>query len=592
MDETKSTDEWKNIGFHRPLGGLWFNYVLVLFAAVFALLFMFYLMPNYILPFPEAIGFQDIIKNLFAMYFMLADVGVGRAVQKFVAEENIKNPLKALQYLQFFIWFQMITGLIQVTFVSVWALEFLQRTELAYATWFIIIYSTIQFPGMLGIFQGALSGFQRFDKANLISFFQAVVLENSTRVVCILLGRWLGIQHPAYGELVGATIGSIVGAYLDDFLAAAIAAHWTRPLLKEINPRWGIKDMFRVQFDRKLMKDCLWFGIKSILPSVFHQANQFLQTMLLIQFLPNYSTVWGLFSLAETVSGIVGLFKFSMTSTVSEAYNNGKIKLVQDYQIRSYRWIGLSQGFLVILIFSVAPLLGGIAGEDFILAAPMIQVMVVGRVAETYGSANADIFMGCNKPEYYLYTNAIEAISRFVFLYVLLVPLQLGWIALAAGRIAGWWFRWFSGIFLIRRLFKFKINFWQTFIVPILCTFIEYFIISAFLQFIYLPMDESWGMIPAAVVTVLVILFIFPFFVYFPMYAFFGGFDDRSLEILDDAVKISGPSKVIMRFVHRMALKIAKFSPLHNKFPIEGSEAKKEIAELMEMRRKSRDQLQ
>ena len=97
-------------------------------------------------------------------------------------------------------------------------------------------------------------------------FLQGIVLENTTKIACILLGRYIGGQNPAVGELMGATIGSVVGAYVDDFLAAAIGALWVRPYLKEIDPEWGIRDMFRVEFDQDLAKECLWFGIRAILP--------------------------------------------------------------------------------------------------------------------------------------------------------------------------------------------------------------------------------------------------------------------------------------------------------------------------------------
>ena len=557
INTPKQVNLWKTIGFHRPLGGFWFNYLLVLGVAVFAVLFMFWLLPNYILPFPDAIGFQDIVKNLFAVYFMLADVGVGRAIQRFVAEKNVTDPKRALQYLQFFIWFQMFTGLAQVTIIAVWAISIVRTTNLAYATWFLIIYSTIQYPGMLGVFHGTLSGFQRYDKANLLGFIQSVVLESSTRIVFILLGRWWGVMNPAIGELMGATIGSIIGAYIDDFIAALVAAHWTRPILKEINPSWGIKQMFGVDFDKKLIRECLWFGLKAILPSTFHQATQFIQMMLLINFLPNYAFIWGLFSLAEMISGAIGLAKFSMTATISEAYNNGKYKLVQYYQQRAYRWLGIMSSFMMIIIFLIAPLLGTIAGTQFVLAAPMIQLLVIGRYAEAPGSLNADIFMGANKPEYYLVTNAAEAISRNIFLYLLLVVFQLGWIALAMARILGWWFRWFTGIFLINRLFKFKINTWQTFIAPALAGLVELIVMGFFTNFLFPTISESIGIIPAAIIIIFATLILVPFFVFFPVYTFFGGWDEDGLEVFAQAVKISGPSKPIIFFVLKMARKIA-----------------------------------
>ncbi len=577
--------EWRRIGFHRALGGFWYNYTLVLGSAVFAVLFMFWIMPNYILPFPDAMGFQNLVGNLFAVYFMLADVGVGRAIQRFVADENIKNPQRALAYLQFFNWFQMFTGLVQTSVISVWAIYFVPNTNLAYAAWFIAIYSTIQWPGMLGSFHGALSAFQRFHKANLISFLQGVLLENSTRVACILIGRWIGKNNPAIGEIVGATIGSIIGAYIDDFVAAAIAAWWTAPLLKEVNPAWRLRDMFGTGFDKKLVRDSLWYGIKAILPSTFHQANQFFQTFLVLSFLPNYGTILGLFGLAETVSGIVGTFKFNMVATVAEAYNNGKVELVRNYFTRSYRWVGISQGFLVVIIFLAAPLLGLIAGSEFMLAAPMIQVMVIGRTAETTGSVNADFFMGCDKPEYYIYTNGAEAIARATMLYLGLAFWQVGWLALALGRIAGWWARHVLGLVLVRRLFPYTINIWQTIVAPAGAAAVEYAVLWAFVQYGFPLLTSAIGLIPSAAIVVLLSIFMFPFFIYFPVYAFLGGWDVDSLKIFQKTAKISGPSKPFVMIIYKVAKSISLYTPLHGRFPIDDTKANVDIESLIAMQR-------
>lgn len=577
--------EWEEIGFHRPLGGFWFNYILILGSALFAVVFMLWILPNYVLPFPEAIGFQTLMSNLFSVYFTLADVGVGRAITRFVAEDNVKDPRKSLQYLQFFIWYQMISGLGQVTVIALWALYFVPATELAYAVWFILIYSTIQFPGMLGVFTGALEGYQRFDKANLVKFLQAVVFENTTRVACILLGRYWGAQVPAIGDLVGATIGSIVGAYLDDFVAAIFGAYLIRPVLKKIDPRWGIKDAFRVTFDRALVKRCLWFGIRAQMPSVLYQATNFILVFLLLNYMPNYSTVWGLYSLALTVANVASSLRFQLVSTFSEAYNNDKHALTQNHITRAYRWWGIIEGFIGTAILAGAPLLGVIAGENYVAAVPMIQVLVLTHVPHMTIVITDDINYGCNKPHYNIIFLACEQGTRLVLTYFFLAFTHWSWVGVAVAQGLGYGVKFLVSYLVISaRIVKMRINVWQSIVAPLTAALVMYGIIWAILEYAYPPFAGAIGTIPAAMILVLGAIILVPMLVFFPVFTFMGGWDDASLAIFDKAVELSGPSRPLVQFIARVCHAVARVSPLHGRFPIDTTAADREARELMALR--------
>ncbi len=582
--------EWQEIGFHRPLGGFWFNYLLLLGSAVFAVVFMLWILPNYILPFPEAIGFQTLMGNLFSVYFTLADVGVGRAITRFVAEDNVKDPKKSIQYLQFFIWYQMFSGLGQVTFIAVWALYFVPASELSYAVWFIIIYSTIQFPGMLGVFTGALEGFQRFDKANLVKFLQTVVFENSTRVACILIGRYLGAQNPAIGELMGATMGSIVGAYLDDFVAAIFGAYLIRPVLKEIDPSWGIREAFRIDFDRQLVKRCLWFGIRAQMPSVIYQGTNFILVFLLLSYLPNYSTIWGLYSLALQVANLASSLRFQLVSTFSESYNNEKPALTENYITRAYRWWGIIEGFIGTAIFAAAPLLGIIAGENYVGAVPMIQVLVLTHLPHMTIVITDDINYGCNKPHYNIFFLICEQTTRLVFTYLLLVYTPLGWVGVAVAQGLGYIVKFIASYTVISwRIVRIRINIWQSIVAPLTAALSMYGVIQLLILFALPAMISALGAVVGAMILVLSALFFLPLLVFFPVHAFMGGWDDDSLRIFEKAVHLSGPSKPIVTFIYKSVTKIAKFSPFHGRFPIPQAEADRDIAELMHIRREKLD---
>ncbi len=591
LSETESSMEkkdelWHEIGFVRPLGGLLYNIMLVLGGSVFGIAFSIWLLPNVIYPFPSAMGWESMTKSLFTFYFAVADVGLGTAIQRFIGEQNIKNPRKSIQYLQFFIYFQMFTGLIQITALSFWVMGAATEGDLAYASWFFLLYSTIQWPGMLGVFKGALESYQRFDRANMIAFIQAILLENTTRIILIIAGRYWGKQNPMIGELMGATIGSIIGAYVDDFLAAVIAAKWTVPILKEIDPEWGFLRLFHVDFDWELARECLLYGFKIMLQGVIFPAANLISVFILKDYLPNYPTIWGIYLIAEMIGTIVGGFGFNITSSFSEAYNNEKYRLAGDYLTRSYRWITLLGSLLVGLLFTGASLIGVIAGERFYLAVPLIQAFIIFKVMESIIKLHDKVFRGGDKPEYNIVVLIVEQTSRLIFLYIFLVPIPLSGMAIVLSRGLGWIVKWFVSYFLIqKRMLKFTINLWQTIVVPLGAAFLEAITIYLIKIWLFPIFSQSLPQVFAAVLTLIIGLLVGPFSIWLPVYALLGGWDKGSLEILKKALIISGPSKPFVRFILKVSVYFSEKSPFFEKFPIDTTGVQQEIGELINRRR-------
>jgi len=149
---TTTSEMWDQIGFHKPMAGFWTNLVFTLFGIVLSAI-LFGALINFFYPFPESIGIKDIAFGYFSLLFSLMDVGTGAVMGRFIPEVNIKNPEKMLHYVQYFIWYQMFTGLVQTTFVSLYALFVAPQTSMAYTAWIMLIASTVQYPGMLWAFR-------------------------------------------------------------------------------------------------------------------------------------------------------------------------------------------------------------------------------------------------------------------------------------------------------------------------------------------------------------------------------------------------------------------------------------------------------
>jgi hypothetical protein len=125
-----------------------------------------------------------------------------------------------------------------------------------------------------------------------------------------------------------------------------------------------------------------------------------------------------------------------------------------------------------------------------------------------------------------------------------------------------------------------KINWWQTFGASGIAAVVQALYIWATVTYIF-PAFSVIGRVPAAIILIIVGI-LTSIFVYFPVYALAGGWDDGTLRVLEKATELSGPSKFIIRSIRFMSVKLAKLSPLTNKFPIDETGVQADIDSLMQ----------
>ncbi len=215
------------------------------------------------------------------------DIGTAYGIERFVAENRIKNPRKMLQYLQFFIWYQMITGLFQTSVVT--------SVFILYTSYYFSIYyfgfshtKHTQYPGCLGFFKAALKGLQYFHKAAILDFIGEYFFQQLTNIIFILLGRYWGSQNPQIGELMGLAIGAAIGAYIDDFFATALSLVFFNKVTKQFGFTW--KDALRHDFDKKLAWECLSFGARVAIGPLWGTFVGFTINMYWITYVPQWAT--------------------------------------------------------------------------------------------------------------------------------------------------------------------------------------------------------------------------------------------------------------------------------------------------------------
>ena len=64
-EDYKSDELWNEIGFHRPLGGLLYNLTLIVLTILFGVVINLYILPRFVYPFPETLGWQDMTNQIF-----------------------------------------------------------------------------------------------------------------------------------------------------------------------------------------------------------------------------------------------------------------------------------------------------------------------------------------------------------------------------------------------------------------------------------------------------------------------------------------------------------------------------------------------
>ncbi len=586
---------WNVIGLHRPIASFWYQFIFVLAAIGPAMVLFTYLLPTVILPYPSAIGFNSMTVGYFAFLFSIADVATGPAVERFVAQYAEVDPHRAIRYVSFFIWFQAFTGLGQVTGIAIFCFSFLINTNLAYAGWFFLLYSTVQWPGMLASFNYTLSGFQRFDKSNLVSVLQTAVFDTSMQVVFILLGRVIGGANPVIGELMGATIGFIVGKYVSQILAMSLSAFFVSRLLRP----FGIKviDIIRPHFGRAEVKECLQFGMKLLGSTVVSAFTDWIVLVMAVEWLPNYASMLGLIEIAKLIAGVVGL-RYNFTALMSESFNNG-YKALTKYTITYYFKTWWMFSFFMVLEISmlVPPLLTNFGG-DYGAAAPIIPLYIITNMAVTPPSMGSDILTSCNCPWQRTVGLIVEKIVKMIAFFTLLSP--WGLVALIGRGYAiqlyilhdlpAYVAITIVEFYYVKKLIvPVRVNWWQTFAAGTLASmpFLPLnLLISWAIDSVRLASPDMLLPLVVAGACLLVALFLFPALLYF-FYGLFGGWDDRGLQHFMNAVPITGPSQFVFKFFANATRVGHHHSPWKNRWPIPSAEADKDIAHFIEWQAKA-----
>lgn len=550
---------WAHAGFARPLAGF------LTLSAILLLLFVpFYwltnvLLPNHVQPFPQAKGIWDFAWEALQLAWFLFDAGTFVAFVKYFAQFRQSDPAKAVRSAQFFIWWQILTGLVQVSAACAVAVFILPKTSYGYASNLVILVALGQYPGFFGAITFFFQAYQRFDYHLALDLLSDWVLRFALQIPCVLLFRAWGRAHPQYGEAFGAAIGIGVGFYLASIGSFLLGLVLYRRLGLRLLP------LFCVHFDWQTAKRMLSYGLRVVAGQAFFRSAKTIERVVISLILINYPEWLGIES--QIHYNLMFLFpvayRFFETgvASISEAHGNGKLVLTEYYLVRFLQLGGLYAAVAVSLMASLGPtFVRQVMDPQWARAADYLLLAALAGIFMPPAWLSDTLQKGAGRPGLMALIIGVEQLLRIGLFYLLIPRLQFTGFYLAllvtiAIKVSAAW--------LINHLVivRVRVYLWQMAVAPLVAGLLN-FAVWRVLLVVVRPVGSS------ANLAFFFCASLASFFVCMFGYGLLGGFDRHLAAELDEASRMTGPLSPLSRLFYLTARAGWRLSPLHDRFPV------------------------
>jgi O-antigen/teichoic acid export membrane protein len=554
----EASTDWEDIGFHRPLAGFFIAFFLGILVFIPLIIYQNLILPVYILPSAQAVGIWGRVTQFFALIWNFFDMGTGIAFIKFLSQYRVHDPRRAVQYGQVFVWWQSLSGAIQVAIMVSLAGSVLPGTAYAIYAWSIIIHTFIQIPGFYQVMRNALTGLQRFDYAQILDLALAVIFPMICQPILVTLMYSWGKSNPIFGAPMGGVLGMGLAAYAAELLTFLLGL-W---LYRRIG--YNAKLYFMAHFDWSVIKDAFRFGVFEMLGSAAWGVGQSVEILVSQAYLVNSAEVWGNWVLAQNFvyafNVIATLFNNLMPS-ISEAISHGRKLLSQYYSAMGYKWGGMISFMLGALLLAVADrFILGASGPEFVRAAQYSIPLLIWGMIQYPSWVGDNVQLGANKPWMKSALVGMEQILRISLAFILITRLQI--MALIIAYFVALMTKNIIAYILNHKLcFPQRFYFWQSLGAPALAGLVHYEILRWIGSLIW-----KGDQVSSIIILTIAILPSYPIYAFF--YGFFGGWDHATLGEVRRAVELSSFVKPMAWLFYKSTAFGARLSLLHNRFPI------------------------
>jgi O-antigen/teichoic acid export membrane protein len=569
--------DWESVGFHRALGGFMLSLMLGLILFIPTIVYQNLVLPAYILPSAQALGIWGRVTQFFNFLWLFLDMGTSAAFIKFFAQYRVNEPQKAIQFGQIFVWWQALSGAVQVALITALASSVVPKTIYALYAWSIILHVMIQIPGFYQVMRHALMAWQRFDYAQILEIGLYLIFPILSQPLIVSLMVFWGRNNPVFGGAMGGLLGLGLAAYVSEVMAFLLGYLLYHRL------GFNARVLFLAHFDWKIIQEAFRFGVFEMLGSVAWAIGQAVEIIITQTRLINYTEIWGNWVLAQnfifSFNVMQNLYNNLMPS-ISEAISTARNTLSQYYTAMAYKWGGLISAFICSVLLAVADrFIIGASGPEFMRSAVLAAPLIIWGAIQ-YPSWVGDIVqLGSNRPYLKAIMVAGEQMIRIILAYLLLERFQI--YALIIAYFVGLLTKDIVAYLVNHRIcFPQRFYIWQSMGAPILSGVAHYLAVRFITGLIW-----QGDQVTSVLIFLIGILFSYPLYMFFT--GLFGGWDDGTLIDLRHAVRLSSFMRPMARIL-LAAIEIgARISPLHGRFPVEIRAQALQEAALLTMERVS-----
>jgi O-antigen/teichoic acid export membrane protein len=559
---------WEEVGFHRPLAGFLFAMMMGVLLFIPLIIYQNMILPAFILPSAQAFGLMGRVGQVFALAWTLFDVGTSVAFIKFFAQYRVRDPRRAVQYGQVFVWWQALSGAFQVALVVILAGTMVPRTSYAIYTWIIIAHTVIQIPGFYRVMRDAMYAQQRLDYAQVLDNFIMLLWPMVNQPIFVLLMLWWGRRMPAIGPALGGAIGLAVAAY------AVQVCNFVLGLWLYRRVGYSARIFFLAHFDWAVLKEAFGFGALDMGGSLVLAAGSAIEILITQTRLINYAEVWGNWMMANNFMLAFDVLRNlvdGVMPAISEAISHGRRKLCQYYVTMTYKWDAMAGAFVAAVLLAIADrFILGSSGPEFARAAVYVLPLIVFGSFQHLNIIGDAVVLASNRPGIKMVMITIEQTVRIVLALLLLKQFQV--TGLIVAYLVATLARGIAIYFINSRVcFPLRYYFWQSLAAPVLAGTVHFVILRWVTGLIWQGEE-----ITSIVIFLVGILFSIPLYSFW--YGLFGGWDDATLNEFRRAAGMQPFLGFMSRWFYQSSALGARLSPLHNRFPITIREAAMEEA--------------
>jgi len=566
---------WHQVGFHRPLAGFLTYLPLSLLFFVPLIVYQTVLLPGLWHADPHGLALWESVTLWTMPLWLLLDAGTGVAAVRQFAAHRIRAPERASRYLQLYVWWQLISGALQVGAVCILSATVLPTLQLAHVSYLLLARAAMQFPGILGVFSVAFRAHQRFDYQQFLNLFALLSTPLLQTALTATLIPWsettVGIGPAAAGSF--GLAGGIIGAEILAFALGAILYH---------HDGHSIRALFVPAFDAATVREILKFGVPWAIGAAIPALGLLLQIEILAEFLTPQDLSIESWRLIVLVAGgfeilLAGLYH-SVMPMLAEAHSMAYRALLRYTGSQSMRYGAWFSFYLVAVLGAIGERAWGNSslvaamGPHYTPAAPWIMAMLAMEALRWIVWLPDRMLEAAGRPGVIGWLSLLEQAVR-IGGGVLMIPLW-GTPGLLTAYGAGLLIRAVvARIFAGRYLIKSRIYLWQTLVAPAVSAFAVYHLARLVAGPLLATIEGAWimGLLRLGAGLLLPGLLLYAFFT-----ALIGGWDDGSLHELDRASALTSngigalltlgrPCAWLLKLSVRLG---ARLSPLHGRYPM------------------------